>query len=207
MTVNSIKAAWQAADEIFPTDYMKDDQSSANAGYPIYRSTLDNTCTDKFQPWYCQIADLGTRLEVIITYADWTQKVVNIWIEEEVKPEPEKKPEPQKREIRKHKSEAELKAIAEEISEEIMIRQYVNGNSEDIRRKSSGPEKDIIFKVAFGALLGLNWGESTRSSRQSEQAIIDTIEFVIGQFIHDCNGYDTIYLPLKKAIKNWELEG
>ena len=35
--VNSIEAAWQVVNEIFPTDYIKDDSSSANAGYPIYR--------------------------------------------------------------------------------------------------------------------------------------------------------------------------
>ena len=198
--VNSIEAAWQVVNEIFPTDYIKDDSSSAYAGYPIYRSTLDNTCTDTFQPWYCQIADLNTRLEVTITYANWTQKTVNIWIEVE------KKPEPKKPEIRQHKSEAELKAIAEEISQTIMIRSYNNGNSTDTRRETSTAEKEIIFKIAYGALLGLNWGEQTRSSLQSEQAIIDTVEFIMGQFIWDCNGYDTIYLPLKKAIQEWGIE-
>ena len=60
---------------------MKDDKSSANAGYPIYRSTLDSNCTDTYQPWYCQIADLGCRLEVTVTMANWEQKVINIWIE------------------------------------------------------------------------------------------------------------------------------
>ncbi len=81
MKANNVKEAWAMADEIFPTDYMKDDQSSENAGYPIYRSTLDAACTDNYQPWYCQIADLGCRLEVTITLASWEQKVINIWIE------------------------------------------------------------------------------------------------------------------------------
>ena len=81
MTVTRIKDAWAIADEIFPTDYMKDDQASQNAGYQIYRSTLSPECTTKYQPWYCQIADLGTRLEVTVTMANWKQKVTNIWIE------------------------------------------------------------------------------------------------------------------------------
>lgn len=81
MKANNVKEAWAMADEIFPTDYMKDEQSSANAGYPIYRSTLDPKCTDNYQPWYCQIADLGCRLEVTVTLASWEQKVINIWIE------------------------------------------------------------------------------------------------------------------------------
>ena len=96
-----------------------------------------------------------------------------------------------------------MKAIAENISENITIRTYTNGNSNDTKRKASTAEKAIIFRVAFGALLGLNWGTDTRKSRKSEQAIIDTAEFTIGQFIRDCNGYDTIYLPLKKALAEW----
>ena len=71
MKVTSIEKAWEAANKIFPTDYIKDDDSSRNAGYPVYRSTLDASATEKLQPWYCQIADLGNRLEVTVTYADW----------------------------------------------------------------------------------------------------------------------------------------
>ena len=52
MKANNVKEAWAMADEIFPTDYMKDDKSSANAGYPIYRSTLDSNCTDTYQPFF-----------------------------------------------------------------------------------------------------------------------------------------------------------
>ncbi len=106
-------------------------------------------------------------------------------------------------ETRKVKSENELKTIAETISENITIRTNVNGNSIDTIRKASSAEKEIIYNLAYGALLGLNWGEVCRSSRQAE-AIIDTAEFIINQFLPDCNGYDTIYLPLKKVLVNWK---
>ena len=39
--VNTRKEAWAIVDQIFPTDYAKDEQSSAGAGYPIYRSTAE----------------------------------------------------------------------------------------------------------------------------------------------------------------------
>jgi len=109
-------------------------------------------------------------------------------------------------EIRKPIADSELKAMAEKISRSIMIREYMNGNSTDTRRKTSSAEQDIIYKIAFGALLGLNYGEKTRSSREIEQAIVDTVEFILDLFISDCNGYDTIYIPLKKVLADWEIE-
>lgn len=39
MKAYSIQEAWGMANEIFPTDYEKDEESSRRAGYPIYRST------------------------------------------------------------------------------------------------------------------------------------------------------------------------
>ena len=96
--------------------------------------------------------------------------------------------------------------MTEAMSETIMIRTYENGNSNDTRRKTTKPEKAIIYKIAYGALLALNHGEEVRSSRMAEQSIIDTAEYTIDLFIPECNGYDTIYIPLKKALANWEKE-
>lgn len=71
MKVTSRKEAWKAADEIFTTDYMKDERASQAAGYDIYYSTADEV-----NAW---ISDLGDRLEVNLE----TGKTINIWIEEE----------------------------------------------------------------------------------------------------------------------------
>ena len=56
ITVRSKEEAWRKADELFPTDYMKDDVSSKNAGYDIYMSTLEG-----MNAW---ISDLNSSLEL-----------------------------------------------------------------------------------------------------------------------------------------------
>ena len=182
MTVKTEYQAWEAVTAFFPAEYKKDEESSAKAGYPVYRSIKNH------YDYFCM---LGDRIEVNFSNG----KTVNVWIKPDQKPE-----------VRQHKPEAELKEIAEGISQEVVIRTYENGNSRDTRRKAIVKEKAIIYRVAYGALLGLNWGEDCRSSQLAEQKIIDTAEFTIGLFIPDCNGYDTIYIPLKKAVANWTKE-
>ena len=75
MKVKSKQEAWRKADEIFSTDYTKDDIRSNRAGYDIYRSTAAGV-----NAW---ISDLGDRLEVNMENG----KTVNIWIDEEQFPE------------------------------------------------------------------------------------------------------------------------
>lgn len=74
ITVKSRKEAWNEANRLFPTDYMKDDRSSANAGYPIYESTASDN-----RSW---ISDLGNRIELNIWGKNGVESI-NIWIEEE----------------------------------------------------------------------------------------------------------------------------
>ena len=69
MKVKSIQEAWKAADNLFPTDYIKDEASSQRAGYDIYKSTVDNV--------QGHISDLGCRLEVNLPDGS----SINIWIE------------------------------------------------------------------------------------------------------------------------------
>lgn len=67
--VNSVSAAWAKVNEIFPTDYNKDENSSARAGYPVFRSSVE---------YYNYICDLGNRLEVNLESGE----TINIWIDE-----------------------------------------------------------------------------------------------------------------------------
>lgn len=71
--VKNIDDAWAKVNEVFPTDYEKDEESSQRAGYPIYRSTAEGHYED-------YICDLNTRLEVNIAEGNQT---INVWIEPE----------------------------------------------------------------------------------------------------------------------------
>lgn len=176
MTVTTKKAAWEVTDTLVPTDYTKNEYKSSRAGYDIY---------DGINGDY--ICDLGNRLEINLA----TGETVNIWIEAGET-------------VREHKSSEELDQIAENIAEHITIRTYDNGSSIDTRRATTAPEKKILYNIARAALGSLNYGEKMRSSDDMTQAAINTAEFMLLYFIPDANSYDSIYLPLQRAIKNWK---
>lgn len=69
MKVKSRIEAWHKADEIFPTDYEKDDRRSANCGYDIYYSTAEGV--------HAWISDLESRLEINLENGE----TITIWIE------------------------------------------------------------------------------------------------------------------------------
>lgn len=69
----NIQEAWETVNQIFPTDYEKDEASSQNAGYPIYRSTAEDR-------YYDYICDLNDRLEINLHDGN---KSINVWIEAE----------------------------------------------------------------------------------------------------------------------------
>ncbi|MCL1986509.1 MAG: hypothetical protein FWG64_00855 [Firmicutes bacterium] len=73
LTVTSRNAAWDMVEEIFPTDYAKDELSRNNAGYPIYRSTSNPNN---------YICDLNCRLE--LNMGEYGEITRNIWVEPEV---------------------------------------------------------------------------------------------------------------------------
>lgn len=192
MTARSIEEAWRMVNEIFPTDYYKNEAKSANAGYSIYDSNLGDE--------YGYICDLGCRLEV--NTADG--KSINIWIECDPVTEARRSEKTAAKTVRVHMSESTLKAIADGISEKITIRTYDNGSSIDTARKAKRKERETLFNIVYGALLALNWGETNRSDKDAEQAIIDSAEFMTIRFLPDCNAYDTVYCPLKGVLRVWE---
>lgn len=73
MKTNTRERAWTIANEVFPTDYMKNETRSKRAGYDIYESTAEGVSA-----W---ISDLGDRLEVNLDNGT----TITIWINEEPK--------------------------------------------------------------------------------------------------------------------------
>lgn len=175
MKANNIKKAWELAENIIPTDYNKNETLSERAGYPIYEGINGD-----------YICDLGSRLEVNLI----TGETINIWIEEGEL-------------TREYKSGEELQQIANEIAETIVIRTYVNGCSRDERRTTTEPEREILRKIARTALSSMNYGEKMRASKELTQAVIDTAEFALINFIPEANAYDSIYIPLTRVVAKW----
>ena len=113
--------------------------------------------------------------------------------------------------MRKYKQESELREIAENAAQQIAIRTHDNGCSKDTWRKATKKQKEILYGVIYGALLGLNWGEQMRSSADMEQAVIDAAEFqamiLMRPYLREgeqLQGYMCVYIPLQNIVKNWE---
>lgn len=150
-TVNSISAAWAKVNEIFPSDYNKDEASSERAGYNVYRSPLNH---------YDYICDLGDRLEVNLANGE----TVNIWIKEE-----EQLPElPAKEDIKKaaaHQYTFEPEAVQ-------LIRVFVDGDKyESVERqrvykamRKTAEDRFWLFNIAgdmasaYCDAKGIEWG-------------------------------------------------
>lgn len=105
--------------------------------------------------------------------------------------------------MRQYLPETILSYYAGIVAEYITVRTYDDGTSIDTRREATQAEKSVLRNVAKGTLLGLNYGEPVRKSKDAAQAIFDTAEFVLMQFIPDANTYDSIYLPVKAFTEAW----
>lgn len=94
----------------------------------------------------------------------------------------------------KYFSEAELKMIAEENSKTIVIREYENGCSKDIRREATPEEQENIFKILYAGLLAIDFNGK---SKEAVQGVKNACEFMGHMFLpKNTNCYDTIYCVL-----------
>lgn len=103
-----------------------------------------------------------------------------------------------------HLPESTLRLLAEGIANRVTIRYYDGGTSHDYTCDSTPEDRSAIFPVAFGSLLGLNYGEEARSG-DGEQVVMNTAEFTIMHLLPRVNTYDTIYNPLRAVLEAWRV--
>lgn len=87
-------------------------------------------------------------------------------------------------------TEQEAKEYAESVSEEITIRTYDNGSSEDIKKKTTAREKAILTNIIYGALLTIRFHKLDNTAVQVAK---DTAEFTADLMIPGINGYLSVY--------------
>lgn len=107
------------------------------------------------------------------------------------------------KEFVKRYGEPQIKEIARDIAESVVIRTYVDGCSEDVRRETTASEKEAIKAIAESALFAY-------SARQNGiDAILDMAEFMMHRLVPEANAYDSIYIPLRKVTETglWEKKG
>lgn len=95
-------------------------------------------------------------------------------------------------------TEPEYRQMAKEISHEIVIRDYINGNSRDTRRPTTKAEREILQNIIMGAFLAYSFQENA-----DLYTICYTAEFTLRRFIPEANSYDSVYIPIRKAIGVW----
>lgn len=84
----------------------------------------------------------------------------------------------------------EAKEYAQNVSEEITIRKYNNGSSEDIKKKTTAREKAMLTNIIYGALLTIR---HHRLDNTAIKAAKDTAEFTADLMIPHINGYLSVY--------------
>lgn len=104
----------------------------------------------------------------------------------------------QKEFTERYKTDMQLHEVARDISGSIVIREYINGSSQDIRRAATDPEKKILENIAYSALLAYR---HRGGDEDCINGILDMAEFALMQFIPTANTYDSIYIPLRKVTK------
>lgn len=101
--------------------------------------------------------------------------------------------------IKRKYTESQLKAVSSDIASSIVIHSYDLDVSDDHLRFTTTPEREIVQKIAYGALLTYNaYGGDI-------DTVALTAEGILKLFIPECNGYDTLYTPLSEVMETIEI--
>lgn len=99
--------------------------------------------------------------------------------------------------------ENKLRYWAAQIAKTISIRTTVDGCTHDERRPTTQEEHEVLYNLAYSALLGLNAGEAARQTTAAEDAILNAIEYTCILMLPEANSYLTIYCPLRNVLEQW----
>lgn len=114
--------------------------------------------------------------------------------------------------MRIFKNEEVLKKLARNMCKTVV--EIPANNKPEFRRETTPEEKCIMFKLAYGALLGLN-NLASRTFRHpdtldtlymEEENILISAEFTFMQFFPYCNSCFSFYYPLRDIVRKWSEE-
>ena len=88
-------------------------------------------------------------------------------------------------------SEQSAKEYAEKTAETVVIREYIDGNSNDTRRISTEAEKDIVQRAIYAALLSIRGGYEAQSAKATAEFFV-----LCNSGVTHINTYDSVYIPI-----------
>ena len=94
-----------------------------------------------------------------------------------------------------YRTDKDLEEIIPFFTDTIVIREYDDGNSRDIRRKARKKEKQILHNIMYSALLAY------RFRGGDIDGILDMAEFMCHMELPKVNAYDSVYIPLRKITQ------
>lgn len=93
-------------------------------------------------------------------------------------------------------SELDAKLYAKEMAKSVVIRSYKDGNSNDVRRKSTKKEAEIIECAIYSALCAIRGGYDEQSAKATAEYMV-----LYNSGETHINSYDSVYIPIGAFLK------
>ena len=107
-----------------------------------------------------------------------------------------------------YKNDEEREQLVNEMFKGVHIRESDDGTV----RATTSEENEMARQIISSALATANYRnqnideEHFSVSADALQVIKDMAEITIDNMIPDCNGYESVYIPLTEAFEQWEKE-
>jgi hypothetical protein len=96
--------------------------------------------------------------------------------------------------MKKIYSEQKAEEYADEVSQSVVIRSFVDGNSSDDRRESTDEEKWLLKTAIYAALLAIREGRDEESAKAAAEYFIAVNQPAANRT--RINTYDSVYEPI-----------